>query len=213
MANVTFNYCSQSIFNSKKSGSKLVEGGLYFITDSGRLYRATGTNAAIVYSNPFEIVNDFPVSDMLQGCLYIHATTHEVRIYNGSNWQTVIPATSTVFAYKGSCTYAQLVEKTTGNVTGDVWNVTTENATDHIPAGTNYAWNGTEWDPLGGSVDLSSYLTASVAASTYLSQTTAAATYATKDVATQSAAGLMSASDKTKLDGLGSLTWTEVSNS
>ena len=223
MANVTFNYCSQSVFDAKKQAGTLLNGGLYFITDSGRLYRATAENAAIVYSQPFQIVPEFPATG-LQGCLYIHATTHEVRTYDGSTWTVVIPAStsSNVYSYKGSCTYAELTAKT-GMATGDVWNVTTENTQDHIPAGTNYAYDGTKWDPLGGSVDLSAYLTATVAASTYLTQqaasttyltqSAASTTYATKDVATTTSAGLMSATDKEKLDGLGSLTWQEVTNS
>ena len=108
MANVTFNYCSQSVFDAKKSAGTLLNGGLYFITDSGRLYRATATNDAIVYSQPFMVVNEFPATGN-QGCLYIHATTHEVRVYDGLSWTTVIPATSTstVYTYKGSCTYAR----------------------------------------------------------------------------------------------------------
>lgn len=38
---------------------------------------------------------------------------------------------------------------------GDVYNV--ENAHGNYPAGTNYAYTGTEWDALGGAVDLSGY--------------------------------------------------------
>lgn len=38
---------------------------------------------------------------------------------------------------------------------GDVWNVA--EAYNGHPAGTNYAWTGTEWDALGGSIDLSNY--------------------------------------------------------
>jgi hypothetical protein len=38
---------------------------------------------------------------------------------------------------------------------GDVWNVV--EAYNGHPAGTNYAWTGTEWDALGGIVDLSNY--------------------------------------------------------
>lgn len=62
---------------------------------------------------------------------------------------------SGVYKYKGSKTnYSQL--PSTGNITGDVWNVVNANGT--TPAGTNYAWNGTAWDALGGSVDLSGYV-------------------------------------------------------
>lgn len=38
---------------------------------------------------------------------------------------------------------------------GDVWNVA--EAYNGHPAGANYAWTGTEWDALGGSIDLSNY--------------------------------------------------------
>lgn len=61
-----------------------------------------------------------------------------------------------VYTYKGSkATYEELPES--GNVTGDVWNVVA--AHGNIPAGTNYAWDGSGWDSLGGSVDLSTYIT------------------------------------------------------
>lgn len=71
-------------------------------------------------------------------------------------------AVSSALKYKGSCTYAELPEEP---AEGDVWNVTDKH--DNVPAGTNYAWNGEEWDPLAGAVDLSPYLLSSTAASTY----------------------------------------------
>ena len=62
------------------------------------------------------------------------------------------------YHYKGSkATYANL--PASGNQEGDVWNV--EAAYGNYPPGTNWAWTGTAWDPLGGSVDLSGYLQAS----------------------------------------------------
>lgn len=62
---------------------------------------------------------------------------------------------STVYNYKGSVAdYASL--PTTDLTIGDVYNVVAAN--DTTPAGTNYAWNGTVWDALGGSVDLSGYV-------------------------------------------------------
>ncbi|MFA6719737.1 MAG: hypothetical protein WCS15_11695 [Prevotella sp.] len=62
-----------------------------------------------------------------------------------------------IYKYKGSDTYENIVALT-GMGAGDTWNSTTANG--NYPIGTNYAWNGTEWDALGGSVDLSGYLTA-----------------------------------------------------
>ena len=61
---------------------------------------------------------------------------------------------STAYKYKGSDTYENIVAKEDPQV-GDVWNSTTANGV--YPKGTNYAWNGTEWDALGGEVDLSTY--------------------------------------------------------
>lgn len=58
--------------------------------------------------------------------------------------------------YKGTKdTYEEL--PTEGNKKGDVWNVVAAHGT--TPAGTNYAWDGAAWDPLGGTIDLSGYYT------------------------------------------------------
>ena len=58
--------------------------------------------------------------------------------------------------YKGTKnTYEELPSE--GNKKGDVWNVVGAHGT--TPAGTNYAWDGTQWDPLGGTIDLSGYYT------------------------------------------------------
>ena len=58
--------------------------------------------------------------------------------------------------YKGTKdTYDAL--PTEGNKKGDVWNVVAAHGT--TPAGTNYAWDGSSWDPLGGTIDLSGYYT------------------------------------------------------
>lgn len=66
---------------------------------------------------------------------------------------------STAYKYKGSDTYENIIVKENPAV-GDVWNSTTANGV--YPKGTNYAWNGTEWDALGGEVDLSAYQVKSI---------------------------------------------------
>lgn len=64
-----------------------------------------------------------------------------------------------VYRYKGSvATEADL--PSTGNVTGDVWNVTED--------GQNWAWDGEKWDSLRGIVDLSAYETEEEAEAKYL---------------------------------------------
>ena len=83
----------------------------------------------------------------------------------------VISQIGTVYRYKGSVkNYSDL--PTNAN-NGDVYNV--ENAYLQYPAGTNYAWNDTTWDALGGSVDLSNYVTKTeltTALSDYVTTTT-----------------------------------------
>lgn len=70
---------------------------------------------------------------------------------------------SSALKYKGSKdTYADLPK--TGNQVGDVWNVVAAYGNAH--AGTNWAWNGTIWDPLGGTIDLTNYVTAPAAFNT-----------------------------------------------
>ena len=63
-------------------------------------------------------------------------------------------AISTVYKYKGSvATYDNL--PSSGQEVGDVWNVESD--------GHNYAWTGTEWDRLAGTVDLTNYVTLNTA--------------------------------------------------
>ena len=60
--------------------------------------------------------------------------------------QDVLAQVSSIYHYKGSCLVADL--PTSGNNVGDVWNL--ENNSSYGPQGTNVAWDGTEWDSLGG---------------------------------------------------------------
>lgn len=63
---------------------------------------------------------------------------------------------TTVYQYKGSvATYADLPTK--GQKVGDVWNVETADPDHGIKAGDNVAWDGAQWDILGGNHDLSGY--------------------------------------------------------
>lgn len=61
-----------------------------------------------------------------------------------------------IFTYKGTkATYEEL-EAVESPAVGDVYNV--EAAHNNVPAGTNWVWNGTDWDALAGTVDLSGYV-------------------------------------------------------
>lgn len=64
---------------------------------------------------------------------------------------------ATAYHYKGTvASFAAL--PTANQKEGDVYNVEAADATNGIKAGDNVAWNGTDWDSLGGTVDLSGYV-------------------------------------------------------
>lgn len=63
---------------------------------------------------------------------------------------------SSVYKYKGSVeSYAELPQSE--QQIGDVYNVETADSSHGVKAGDNVAWNGTAWDVLSGTVDLSNY--------------------------------------------------------
>jgi hypothetical protein len=79
--------------------------------------------------------------------------TNDSDFQNGTQLQTAInTALSSVFKVKGSvANFAALPAN--GNTVGDVWNT--------IDTGMNYVWNGTVWDALGTTVNLSNFYTKS----------------------------------------------------
>ena len=82
--------------------------------------------------------------------------THEADFSNPHKVTAEQLGLTTVYQYKGSvATYANL--PTTGQKVGDVWNVETADPDHGIKAGDNVAWNGAQWDILGGNHDLSGY--------------------------------------------------------
>lgn len=82
--------------------------------------------------------------------------THEADFNNPHKVTAEQLGLTTVYQYKGSvATYANL--PTTGQKVGDVWNVETADPGHGIKAGDNVAWDGAQWDTLGGNNDLSGY--------------------------------------------------------
>ena len=102
-----------------------------------------------------QTVNALPATGVT-GKLIYYTVDNTLRYWDGSSWVVLSSGTiPSVLVYKGSCTYAAL--PSSGQAVGDVWNVTDAHGT--TPAGTNYAWDGSAWDPLGVDVDLSNYVT------------------------------------------------------
>lgn len=81
---------------------------------------------------------------------------------------------STVYRYKGNVANKSSLPAD-NNVIGDVWN-----AEDTVK---NYVWTGSEWDDIGGVVDMTPYLTKSDATATYLGKTAKAVSATTADKA------------------------------
>lgn len=82
--------------------------------------------------------------------------THEADFDNPHKVTAEQLGLTTVYQYKGSvATYADL--PTTGQKVGDVWNIETADPDHGIKAGDNVAWDGAQWDTLGGNHDLSGY--------------------------------------------------------
>ena len=71
-------------------------------------------------------------------------------------------AVSSVYKYKGSVANQSALPSSNQTV-GDVYNVE--------DTGDNFAWDGSKWDKLAGTVDLSTYLTIANASSTYATKT------------------------------------------
>lgn len=142
-----------------------------------------------------------------------NSTVH-ITAAERANWNSAYNRTQqlgSALSYKGSCAYADLPASP---ATGDTWNVT--DAHGNVPAGTNWAWNGEAWDALGGDVDLSAYATTgavntalakkqdklAAGANITINGSTISAHDTTYGAATASVGGLMSAADKSKLDGI-----------
>lgn len=82
--------------------------------------------------------------------------THEADFNNPHKVTAKQLGLTTVYQYKGSVAiYANL--PTTGQKVGDVWNIETADPDHGIKAGDNVAWDGAQWDALGGNHDLSGY--------------------------------------------------------
>lgn len=82
--------------------------------------------------------------------------THEADFDNPHKVTAEQLGLTTVYQYKGSvATYADL--PTTGQKVGDVWNIETADPDHGIKTGDNVAWDGAQWDILGGNHDLSGY--------------------------------------------------------
>ena len=103
-----------------------------------------------------ELANYLPLTGgTVSGALNVSTPTQPTE---AANKQYVDSAVASVYKYKGSVAN-QAALPSSNQVVGDVYNCE--------DTGDNYAWDGTQWDKLAGTVDLSGYLTTETASETY----------------------------------------------
>ena len=103
-------------------------------------------------------------------------------------------ALTSALVYRGTVqTFAEL--PTENLKVGDTYNVATADPANGIKAGDNVAWNGTGWDVLAGTVDLSSYETAAQTAEKIATAKTEAINAAAQDATTKADAALAAAKE------------------
>lgn len=139
---------------------QLVEGLFVYVKENKTAYILKGFNADGT-NRVWETVATGTVVEIINS-LESDRTDAALSAAQGKALKTLVEelrsSVSAALDYKGSKDTYELLP-TTGNKKGDVWNVVA--AHGNTPAGTNYAWEGTKWDPLGGTVDLSGYYTKS----------------------------------------------------
>lgn len=100
-------------------------------------------------SNDLGNVSDIYI-DLSNGCSYIKEVSNQ--------WKKIVTETqlSTVFVFKGSKEYYSQLP-TSGNKTGDIYNIINADVEHGINAGDNVAWEEDHWEKLGGVIDLSKF--------------------------------------------------------
>lgn len=120
--------------------------------------------------------------------------THEADFSNPHKVTAEQLGLTTVYQYKGSvATYADL--PTTGQKIGDVYNVETADPDHGIKAGDNVAWDGAQWDILGGNHDLSGYAQLN-AANTFTAANTFNSNIAVRAATAAGSAGVITLGEK-----------------
>lgn len=137
---------------------QLVEGLLVYVKENKTTYVLKGfdTDGSNRVWEPLAVGTVVEIINSLES----DRTDAALSAAQGKTLKTLIDdlkaSVAAALDYKGTKdTYDAL--PTEGNKKGDVWNVVAAHGT--TPAGTNYAWDGTQWDPLGGTIDLSGYYT------------------------------------------------------
>ena len=85
-----FVFGTSAQFEALKVAGNVTSSNLYFLTDTKQIY--VGED---LYTGQVNFVEAFPDAPS-QGIIYVHATTHETKVWNGTAWQVMVPAISDV---------------------------------------------------------------------------------------------------------------------
>lgn len=128
------------------------------LAQDGGTMEISGVSLDITSVNPIKINSDYGVTGSAIVSTLGTSTTSTKLPTEGAVVKAISDVKTslgTALTYEGSVeNYSNLPTGLTASDKGKVYNVV--NANGNIPAGTNYAWNGTSWDALGG--DMSAYL-------------------------------------------------------
>ena len=120
------------------------------LTNDAGYQNATQVNSAIT-SKDYQTSQQVETAITSKG--YITSTAVDTKLNDYAKKADI----STVYKYKGSVeNYAAL--PVSEQQVGDTYNVKLADSEHGIKAGDNVSWNGEEWDPLAGTVDLSGYV-------------------------------------------------------
>ena len=140
-----------NVQDASKDVKGIVKIGNNIDVSSGTISLAQGTASKLglvkLYTNVTGNNTDGAVSQqVIKNALAAKANSADV--YSKTDIDSLISA---VFKYKGTKTNVNEVLGLTGMTTGDVWFVTSDSS--------EYAYNGSAWEKLGSTIDLSGYLT------------------------------------------------------
>ena len=154
--------------NNKVTGLSATVISTYATDAKASSYAAAALSNAMDYTD--SKIQDIGIGNYLTrasaGTMYNNVTNSVTNVSGSlvSLSASVNTKLSTVYSYQGSVASCANLPAT-GKVNGYVYNVVA--ASGNTPAGTNYAWNGSDWDALGGTIDLTGYLTKASAGTMY----------------------------------------------
>ena len=132
-------------------------------TLDGKEIKGTLTSEELGLAKSSDIPTDYVSDEELEQKGYQTSSDVESAITSkGYQTQAEVEATiatkvSSVMTYKGTVdNYSDLENYTDTAKTGDTYNIT--NASEHNEAGDNATFNGSSWDVLSGTIDLSAYI-------------------------------------------------------